>query len=180
MATSDPGNSSSAEGKTEGCDGKDETTVDTIQWSRLFDWIHCICVVTFDLELGQAMEVNMKILSFFVDQLYVKFFQEIYPPDTILTEEDKTNICYLAFPDSNSSCMGDTQFHIRIKQCSRASKLTQCHLSYNNTCPVFLRINPHYYFGFVHFRQIKDQTLPRGYFQKVSAPIQKLFIRLPI
>lgn len=25
--------------------------------SRLSQWIHCICVVTFDLELGQALEV---------------------------------------------------------------------------------------------------------------------------
>lgn len=27
------------------------------EWQRLSEWIHCICVVTFDLELGQAMEV---------------------------------------------------------------------------------------------------------------------------
>lgn len=27
-------------------------------WQRLSEWIHCICVVTFDLELGQAMEVS--------------------------------------------------------------------------------------------------------------------------
>lgn len=27
-------------------------------WKRLSEWIHCICVVTFDLELGQAMEVK--------------------------------------------------------------------------------------------------------------------------
>lgn len=27
-------------------------------WQRLSEWIHCICVVTFDLELGQAMEVR--------------------------------------------------------------------------------------------------------------------------
>lgn len=27
------------------------------RWDKLRDWIYCICVVTFDLELGQAMEV---------------------------------------------------------------------------------------------------------------------------
>lgn len=27
------------------------------KWDRFSEWIHCICVVTFDLELGQAMEV---------------------------------------------------------------------------------------------------------------------------
>lgn len=26
-------------------------------WERFSRWIHCICVVTFDLELGQAIEV---------------------------------------------------------------------------------------------------------------------------
>lgn len=103
------------------------------------------------------------------------FLQEVYPPNIILTEEDKTNICYLAFPDSNSSCLGDTQFHIRVKQCSTSSSLSPCHTTYNNTCPVFLRINPHFFFGFVYFRQIKDASLPRGYFQKVSSTIYQDF-----
>jgi hypothetical protein len=26
-------------------------------WERFAEWLHCICIVTFDLELGQAMEV---------------------------------------------------------------------------------------------------------------------------
>lgn len=29
-------------------------------WQRFANWIHCICVVTFDLELGQAIEVRIK------------------------------------------------------------------------------------------------------------------------
>lgn len=28
------------------------------KWKRFSEWIHCICVITFDLELGQAMEVR--------------------------------------------------------------------------------------------------------------------------
>jgi len=28
----------------------------------LSDWIHCICIVTFDLEFGQAMEVLLWLL----------------------------------------------------------------------------------------------------------------------
>lgn len=27
------------------------------KWRNFSNWIHCICVVTFDLELGQALEV---------------------------------------------------------------------------------------------------------------------------
>ncbi|KAI8478766.1 Protein dennd6a [Branchiostoma belcheri] len=29
----------------------------TLPWDRFSNWLHCICVVTFDLELGQAMEL---------------------------------------------------------------------------------------------------------------------------
>jgi len=28
-----------------------------LPWDRFQNWLHCMCVVTFDLELGQAMEV---------------------------------------------------------------------------------------------------------------------------
>lgn len=27
------------------------------KWERFSNWVHCICIVTFDLELGQAIEV---------------------------------------------------------------------------------------------------------------------------
>lgn len=30
-------------------------------WEHFSAWIHCICVVTFDLEIGQAMEVCLTI-----------------------------------------------------------------------------------------------------------------------
>lgn len=29
-----------------------------LPWDRFSAWIHCVCVVTFDLEIGQAMEVS--------------------------------------------------------------------------------------------------------------------------
>jgi hypothetical protein len=64
-------------------------------WEGLNPWLYGICVVTFDLELGQAIE-------------------SIYPPTSPLSDQDKTAICYLAFPDSNSGCMGDTKFHFRF------------------------------------------------------------------
>ena len=28
------------------------------QWNNLNHWVSCVCVVTFDLELGQAIEVS--------------------------------------------------------------------------------------------------------------------------
>lgn len=129
-------------------------------WERFSNWIHCICIVTFDLELGQAMEI-------------------IYPAGVKLTEEDKSNICYLAFPDSNSGCMGDTQFHIRIRQAPGGPELLANHIVYNQKCPVYLQADSTYFYGYVYFRQVKDCSLPRGYFQKSVVIISRLpFINL--
>jgi hypothetical protein len=36
-----------------------EETSSLLPWDGFSSWINCICVVTFDLELGQALEVSM-------------------------------------------------------------------------------------------------------------------------
>ena len=36
-------------------------TTAILPWDRFSNWIHCACVVTFDLELGQAMEVSKQM-----------------------------------------------------------------------------------------------------------------------
>lgn len=127
------------------------------KWSRFSDWLHCICVVTFDLELGQAME-------------------SVYPPGVKLSDQEKCNICYLAFPDSNSGCMGDTQFHVRLRSCT---PLTRQQLIYNDDSVPTLRADATHYWGFVYFRQVKDPSLPRGYFQKSIILLSRLpFINL--
>ncbi len=33
-----------------------------LPWDQFSNWLHCACVVTFDLELGQAMEVRLNYL----------------------------------------------------------------------------------------------------------------------
>ena len=38
-------------------DSMDLDTAVPVHFEKFQDWIHCICVVTFDLELGQSMEV---------------------------------------------------------------------------------------------------------------------------
>lgn len=35
-----------------------------LPWDRFSAWLHCICVVGFDLELGQAVEVREQTLVF--------------------------------------------------------------------------------------------------------------------
>lgn len=66
--------------------------------------------------------------------------------------------------------MGDTQFHVRLRV-APATKNT--HLSpelhkFNKQCVPTQQANVGHFWGFVYFRQIKDPTLPRGYFQKVT------------
>lgn len=36
---------------------EDHQSPTVLPWDQFSNWIHCCCVVTFDLELGQAMEV---------------------------------------------------------------------------------------------------------------------------
>jgi hypothetical protein len=112
---------------------------------RFTDWVRCICVVTFDLELGQVIET-------------------IYPGDVELSPQEKLNICYMAFPDSNSGCTQDTTYHF----CTRQSGITlsTAQKQYCRQAPTFLQIDPNLLYGFVHFRQKKNPLLPRGYYQK--------------
>lgn len=39
-------------------DGNNLKMSSLLPWDRFSSWIHCICIVTFDLELGQALEVS--------------------------------------------------------------------------------------------------------------------------
>lgn len=128
-----------------------------LPWDRFSKWIHCICIVTFDLELGQAIEY-------------------VYPKHAVLTEQEKSNVCYLAFPDSNSGCMGDTQFHFRIRHSMPPCHRQQCSplQSYNTAAPTALQADEGYFFGYVYFRQTKDKSIRRGYFQKSVVLLSKL------
>ncbi len=54
-----------------------------LPWDRFQNWVHCMCIVTFDLELGQAMEVFfrcvffMSFLSFYQCLHWVTFCSEL-------------------------------------------------------------------------------------------------------
>jgi hypothetical protein len=135
-------------------------------------WITCICEVNFDLELGQALEL-------------------IYPP-TLLSEAEKKNISFSAFPDSNSSShLGDSVFTFRIRSASALAKLpvfatraSMHKLDRTSSPSVSSLSDPMAFlsplssgkeggedeegcrFGYVFFRQEKDSQLKRGFFQK--------------
>ncbi|XP_016794973.1 protein DENND6B isoform X3 [Pan troglodytes] len=145
-------------------------------WARFSAWLECVCVVTFDLELGQALEL-------------------VYPNDFRLTDKEKSSICYLSFPDSHSGCLGDTQFSFRMRQCGgQRSPWHADDRHYNSRAPVALQVvwmgrawltpcsfqrEPAHYFGYVYFRQVKDSSVKRGYFQKSLVLVSRLpFVRL--
>lgn len=111
---------------------------------------------------------------------YMSAFQSVFPRHAKLTTQEISNICYLAFPDSNSGCMGDTTFTIRLQNAPAAAELKREHCAYNHKCPVALQINPAYYWGYVYFRQVKDVTLPRGYFQKVVRVQGRIYVEQPV
>uniref|UniRef100_A0A8B9JKR0 DENN/MADD domain containing 6Aa n=1 Tax=Astyanax mexicanus TaxID=7994 RepID=A0A8B9JKR0_ASTMX len=122
-----------------------------LPWDRFSAWLHCICVVGFDLELGQAVEVIIFILLC------------------------KTSICYLSFPDSNSGCLGDTQFCFRFRQAAGSKSSLGCFLDhFDRDAPVCLKKDQGHFYGYVYFRQVRDKTLKRGYFQKSLVLISKL------
>ncbi|XP_077862592.1 protein DENND6A-like [Saccoglossus kowalevskii] len=137
----------------------DENSPTILPWDRFSNWLHCVCVVTFDLELGQAMEL-------------------VYPSHVKLSEKEKMNICYLSFPDSNSGCMGDTLFNYRIRQhtttFNRKAATLSTRNAYERRGPVTLQGENAYYHGFVYFRQVRDKSSRRGYFQKSVVLITKL------
>uniref|UniRef100_A0A3Q3NFU8 UDENN domain-containing protein n=1 Tax=Mastacembelus armatus TaxID=205130 RepID=A0A3Q3NFU8_9TELE len=119
------------------------------RWLRFSSWLECVCVVTFDLELGQAIEL-------------------VYPQDVKLTEKEGRGhmVCY--FP----GCLGDTQFSFRLRQSvgRRTSRFTED--VYNRDAPVTLEVS--HFFGYVYFRQVKDVSVKRGYFQKSLVLVSRL------
>jgi len=147
-------------------------------------WVLCFCVLNFDLEIGQALEY-------------------VYPP-TEFTDDEKKNVSFSAFPDSNStSHKGNSIFCFRMKSGPSIEKLyyQQRHIS-----PVALKKKEHqsinkqsndtdkyqnnikidmdgYTYGYVFFRQQKDPTNKRGYFQKSFVllsphPFKGLFMKI--
>ncbi|XP_006633842.1 protein DENND6B isoform X1 [Lepisosteus oculatus] len=133
-----------------------EVVASRVPWARFSSWLECVCVVTFDLELGQAIEL-------------------VYPHDVKLTEKEKTSICYLSFPDSYSGCLGDTQFSFRVRQSvGQKTSWFRDEDAYNRDAPVTLQRELAHYYGYVYFRQVKDVSVKRGYFQKSLVLVSRL------
>uniref|UniRef100_A0A8C5BS89 DENN/MADD domain containing 6B n=1 Tax=Gadus morhua TaxID=8049 RepID=A0A8C5BS89_GADMO len=129
-----------------------ERTDSRSTWAQFLSWLECVCVVTFDLELGQAIECCI-----------------VYPHCL-----QKTSICYLSFPDSYSGCLGDTQFSFRFRQSIGRISPDFGEDAYDRDAPVTLQRDLGHFYGYVYFRQVKDVSVKRGYFQKSLVLVSRL------
>uniref|UniRef100_A0A8C7EIA5 DENN domain containing 6B n=1 Tax=Nothoprocta perdicaria TaxID=30464 RepID=A0A8C7EIA5_NOTPE len=91
------------------------------------------------------------------------------------TDSSISFICYLSFPDSYSGGLGDTQFSFRLRQ-SGGQRATHYEDDgeYNREAPLTLQREAAHYFGYVYFRQVKDSSMKRGYFQKSLVLVSRL------
>uniref|UniRef100_A0A8D3E5U8 DENN/MADD domain containing 6Aa n=1 Tax=Scophthalmus maximus TaxID=52904 RepID=A0A8D3E5U8_SCOMX len=122
-----------------------------LPWDRFSTWLHCICVVGFDLELGQAVE---------------------YWPGTERFKPD--GVCF-SLSAALPGCLGDTQFCFRFRQGSNRKSSLSCFLeTTDRDAPPCLKREQGHYYGYVYFRQVRDKSLKRGYFQKSLVLISKL------
>ncbi|EGF77400.1 hypothetical protein BATDEDRAFT_91628 [Batrachochytrium dendrobatidis JAM81] len=72
--------------------------------AAFWQWMLCFCIVNFDLEMGQALEL-------------------VYPPIDF-TEGEKRTIACSAFPDSNSlDNLGDSKFTFRMRNSDFCNRL---------------------------------------------------------
>ncbi|KAJ1629930.1 hypothetical protein T492DRAFT_872561 [Pavlovales sp. CCMP2436] len=56
-------------------------------------WVWSICVVNFDVDYGAVIEYQL--------------------PPRSLTEEESTALCYMSFPDSHATVLGDMEYTFR-------------------------------------------------------------------
>uniref|UniRef100_A0A8C6I874 DENN domain containing 6A n=3 Tax=Mus TaxID=862507 RepID=A0A8C6I874_MUSSI len=128
-----------------------------LRWDGFSAWLHCVCVVGFDLELGQAVEV-------------------IYPQHSKLTDKEVSkHVCL-------SVCLCSLLSVTYARSSWSVCVLAPTALLFSFRKPIFatclfqtqIQKDPAYFYGYVYFRQVRDKTLKRGYFQKSLVLISKL------
>ncbi len=109
------------------------------------NWVEALCVANFDHELGLMLE-------------------DTFPPSALLKQEAKS-VAMLSFPESNCAD-GDWEhtffYRFRRGPCSAPLSLEQPE-------------NDEYLFGFAHYVQRKDPTLPRGCRQKAFVVVTRYY-----
>lgn len=63
-------------------------------YRNLRQWIYCITVVNFDIEIGQSIEVSFSYIFRFLFRSNQFILQCIFPPDTHLTEREVNKVFF--------------------------------------------------------------------------------------
>jgi len=66
-----------------------KSPVHSLDVSAMSRWIHCVCVVTFDLELGQG---NTAFCGLEADPDWIAAMECVYPPEAELSEAESANM----------------------------------------------------------------------------------------
>ncbi|QSL64797.1 hypothetical protein MERGE_002099 [Pneumocystis wakefieldiae] len=101
---------------------------------RFLEWCLCFLVINFDIKLGQDLEIIYPYFNF--------------------SEEERKNICFSSFPDSNLEEEIDIVYSFRI----RLNTLKKTIYNFN--------ASENFINGYVFFSQKRDTCAERGYFQK--------------
>ncbi|NXC18114.1 DEN6A protein, partial [Corythaeola cristata] len=137
-------------------DGPDRC-LSLLPWDRFSAWLHCVCVVGFDLELGQAVEVR--------EAAGARQVLMLNKPQT------QNTVCLLFISSPHIGCLGDTQFCFRFRRSSGRKVSLCCFLDQlDRDLPVYLKslvlISK---LPYVHlFRTMLKQIAPE-YFEKSEA-----------
>ncbi|XP_044796645.2 protein DENND6B isoform X3 [Bubalus bubalis] len=176
-------------------------------WARFSAWLECVCVVTFDLELGQALELERAprhedpprqlqsvpltscITASGSDAARVRrrdwkrqprLREPRAPTPHIEKRFPRAGVPQRLPAHGQGGCLGDTQFSFRIRQCGGQRRPGHAGEKRGDSgAPASLQREPAHYFGYVYFRQVKDSSVKRGYFQKSLVLLSRLpFVRL--
>ena len=59
-----------------------------LPWDRFRQWVYCIAIVTFDIELGQTIQVCHHSVGRIANKIVYLLLQHIYPASVKLTERE--------------------------------------------------------------------------------------------
>ncbi|XP_045671386.1 protein DENND6B isoform X4 [Ursus americanus] len=142
-------------------------------WARFSAWLECVCVVTFDLELGQALEL-------------------VYPSDFRLTDKEvgPGPPGSTRGPESSWSSPSFLCFRKAASATCRSLTPTQAALETLSSASAFGSVAGRGALGMprtgtttvgppCRCKQVKDSSVKRGYFQKSLVLVSRLpFVRL--
>ncbi|NXF14851.1 DEN6A protein, partial [Rhodinocichla rosea] len=120
-----------------------------LPWDRFSAWLHCVCVVGFDLELGQAVEVRAAAGGGHRSPCGLR--------------RGPGGIGRFLWPRYCTEA-GEARPCLRKRGCAERRS------GERGSAPK----DSAYYYGYVYFRQVRDKSLKRGYFQKSLVLISKL------